>query len=45
MPLQMSWVMGGAITTASTGSCDYVPIATRPRPEGCYEVECLGAKR
>ena len=42
--LQTSWVLGQAIATASTASCDYAPIATPLLPEGCYEVERLGGK-
>ena len=43
--LEMSWALGRAIITASTASYDYAPIATCPLPEGCHEVECLGANR
>ena len=42
---ETSWVLGWAIITASTASCNYVPIATRPLPGGCHEVQCLGANR
>ena len=43
--LEASWALGRAIITASTARCDYGPIATRPLPEGCHEVECHGANR